>query len=102
MSMPKIECCHVDICCAAASLLQSIALEEAAISHIINAEGEKIQKAIDLCETDVDDLIKVNNSVESLIEKLTSLEMVLKSKIDAIKPIIEECHFPKPPKCDCD
>lgn len=42
MSMPKIECNHIDTCCAAASLLQSIALEEAAISHILNAEGEKL------------------------------------------------------------
>ncbi len=29
MSMPKIECEHIDKCCAASSLLQSIALEEA-------------------------------------------------------------------------
>ena len=29
---------------AASSLLESIALEEAAISHILNAEGEKLQK----------------------------------------------------------
>ena len=43
MSMPKIECPNIDKCCAASSLLQSIALEETAISHILNAEGEKIK-----------------------------------------------------------
>lgn len=48
MSMPKIECEHIDKCCAASSLLQSIALEETAISHILNAEGEKLQKGISL------------------------------------------------------
>ncbi len=40
MSMPKIECTNISKCCAAASLVQSIALEETAISHILNAEGE--------------------------------------------------------------
>lgn len=44
MSMPKIECSHIDKCCTAASLLQSIALEETAISHILNAEGENCRK----------------------------------------------------------
>ena len=44
MSMPKIENIDIDKCSAASALLQSIALEEAAISHILNAEGEKIQK----------------------------------------------------------
>lgn len=48
MSMPKIECEHIDKCCATSSLLQSIALEETAISHILNAEGEKLQKGISL------------------------------------------------------
>lgn len=46
MSMPEIECKHMDECCAASSLLQSIALEGAAISHILNAEGEKLQKVL--------------------------------------------------------
>lgn len=44
MSMPTIECNNIDKCCAASSLLQSIALEETAISHILNAEGENYRK----------------------------------------------------------
>ena len=48
MSMPKIECEHIDKCCAASSLIQSIALEETAISHILNAEGEKISECINV------------------------------------------------------
>lgn len=46
MGMPVITCCDIDKCCAASSLLQSIALEEAALAHILNAEGEKLQKAL--------------------------------------------------------
>lgn len=45
MSMPKIECTNIDKCCAASSLVQSIALEETALSHILNAEGEKSRRS---------------------------------------------------------
>lgn len=99
MSMPKIECTNINKCCAASSLLQSIALEETAISHILNAEGEKLQKAISL-DCDQKDLLKVNKSVEDMIEKITSLEMVLKSKLDLIKPILDDCDS-KPHKPEC-
>ncbi|MGN0351745.1 MAG: hypothetical protein ACI4ES_08835 [Roseburia sp.] len=64
--MPCIECSHIDKCCAASALLQSIALEETAISHILDAEGEKLQKAISIsCEQK--DLIEINKSVEDMI-----------------------------------
>lgn len=101
MSMPVIECNNVDKCCAASSLLLSIALEETAISHILNAEGEKLQKVIGSCNPSIDDLIEINSSVESMIDKITSLEIILKSKIDTIKPILDECHNKKPHKKEC-
>lgn len=91
MSMPKIECTNIDKCCAASSLVQSIALEETALSHILNAEGEKIQKVLSLHTCDPDQILEVNRSVESMIEKVTSLELVLKSKLDLIIPILEDC-----------
>lgn len=99
MSMPRIECHDVDKCCAASSLLQSIALEETAISHILNAEGEKLQKAISLdCEQKV--LIEVNKSVENMVDKITSLEIVLKAKLDLIMPLLDDCEK-KPHKKEC-
>ena len=89
MSMPKIECTNIDKCCAAASLVQSIALEEAAISHILNAEGEKIQKALSLsCNTK--ELIEVNKSVADMVDKITALEVILKSKLDLIIPVLDD------------
>lgn len=96
MSMPKIECSHIDKCCAASSLLQSIALEETAISHILNAEGEKLQKAVSI-SCSKKELIEINKSVEDMVDKITSLEIVLKAKLDLIKPILEDCEE-KPPK----
>lgn len=99
MSMPKIECSHIDKCCAASALLQSIALEETAISHILNAEGEKLQKAISISCT-LKELLDINESIGNTIDKITNLELVLKSKLDLIKPLLDECDK-KPPKAEC-
>lgn len=99
MSMPKIECSHVDKCCAASALLQSIALEETAISHILNAEGEKLQKAISL-SCSQKELLEINESIGNTVDKITGLEIVLKSKLDLIKPILDECDK-RPPKPEC-
>ena len=87
MSMPKIECADIDKCCAASSVLQSIALEETAISHILNAEGEKIQKVLSLHNCDCKDILEVNKSVQDTVDKITSLEIVLKAKLDLIIPL---------------
>lgn len=100
MSMPKIECVDINKCCAASSLLQSIALEETAISHILNAEGEKIQKALSLHNCDCKDILEVNKSVQDMVEKITNLEMVLKAKLDLVIPLFDDCDK-KPPMTDC-
>lgn len=92
MSMPKIECTQIDKCCAASSLIQSIALEETAISHILNAEGEKIQKVLCMELCDCKDILEVNKSVQDTIDKVTDLEMVLKAKLELILPIIDDCR----------
>lgn len=91
MSMPKIECTDIDKCCAASSLLQSIALEETALSHILNAEGEKLQKAIAMESCSQKDLLEINESVKDMIEKITSLELILKAKLELILPVLEGC-----------
>lgn len=100
MSMPKIECTNIDKCCAASSLVQSIALEETAISHILNAEGEKIQKVLSLHNCDCKDILEVNKSVQDTVDKITSLEIILKAKLDLITPFLEDCDK-KPPKPEC-
>ena len=94
MSMPEIKCSNIDKCCAASSILQSIALQEAGLAHIINAEGEKLQKIISKCDSSSDDLLDANTSVESMIEKITTLEVILKNKIDSVVPILDNCKKP--------
>ena len=104
MSMPKIESTDINRCSATAALLQSIALEEAAISHILNAEGEKIQKVLSLHSCDCTDILEVNKSVQETIDKITQLEVVLKAKLDLIVPLLEDCcekkKHPKDDKCN--
>ena len=63
--------------------LQSIALQEAALAHILNAEGEKIQRVV--CEAKcVDDLLNVNESVTNTIQAVSTLEEMLKDKAIAV------------------
>lgn len=70
---------------AITDLIESIALEEAALSHILNAEGENIQKIIALNNTSIDIVLKTNKSVKNMINSISNLEITLKSKLDLFK-----------------
>lgn len=37
------------------------------------------------------DLLAVNKSIEDMVDKITELEIVLKSKLDLIRPILQHC-----------
>jgi hypothetical protein len=64
-------------------LLASIALEEIALAHILNAEGEKIQKSLEGHPT-IDDMLKVNQSVRSVMKAAIMKEMLLLFKLQEI------------------
>jgi hypothetical protein len=74
------------------SILMSIAMEEAALSHILNVEGEKIQYALTNC-ADIQEVIEVNESVTSLLEQIIDLQIILKHKMKLAKDFL-------PPKSD--
>ncbi|MEG1500198.1 MAG: hypothetical protein RR400_03955 [Clostridia bacterium] len=76
-----------DVC----SVMESVALQECALSHILNAEGEKIQNAV-AKDVSIKDLLCINDSVANTIQEVTSLEIVLLNKLKAVT-----CH-PCPPK----
>ena len=67
---------------AVTDLILSVALQEAALAHIMNAEGEKMQKIIAMDNVDVDELMKLNKSVTQLISAISRLEMLFTAKLE--------------------
>lgn len=84
MTMPVISPSTTTPCQAITDLLESIALQEAGIAHIINAEGEKIQRALAIEDVTIDDLVTINQSVADTLTKIIKLEMVLEFKLEEI------------------
>ena len=86
MSMPII--CKsnnpVTMCQAVTDLIESIALEETALSHILNAEGEKLQRVIGFECVDFAQLMEVNDSVANMVAVVSGLEQTLKEKLEFV------------------
>jgi len=111
--MPKFPDIDPDITCESAlnMILASIAMEELALSHIINAEGEKLQYVLGTLEKrcdkglrpDVDEVLKVNQSITCLLDSVSQNQMILKNKMDkALHALSEICPgSPCPPKPPC-
>lgn len=82
-------------------ILASIAMEELGLSHIINAEGEKIQYIIkkldEECDPSNDELLAVNASVESLLQTIMETQLVLKSKMQRVLETIDNGIGPTGP-----
>ena len=71
------------MCEAASQIMGSIALGEAALAHIMNAEGEKIQTAI-ANTNDIDKMLEVNASVANMLEHVNRLEQTLLAKLQLL------------------
>ena len=101
MSMPSFPPNGADLTReeALTMIIASIAMEELALSHILNAEGEKLQYVLGTlpgakacaCPRDV---LAVNKSVTALVEAVTQNQMLLKNKLEKV---LEFC--PAPPPC---
>jgi len=73
-----------------AQILTSIAMEEIGLSHIINAEGEKIQYVLGTLEGQqlqqpptVDQILEVNESVKDMLSQVSFSQMFLMGKMQA-------------------
>ena len=101
MSMPSFPPNGADLTQeeALTMIIASIAMEELALSHIINAEGEKLQYILGAlpgtnpCATP-QDVLAVNKSVASLLDVVAQNQMLLKSKLEKV---LEVCPLPPPP-----
>ncbi|MEG1834511.1 MAG: hypothetical protein RRZ68_04190 [Oscillospiraceae bacterium] len=80
MSMPVITPGTVTREQAISDIIESVALEETGLSHILNAEGEKIQAV--LKSGTIDQMLAVNASVKSMVNSVSRLELVLQMKLD--------------------
>ena len=69
-------------------ILSSIAMEELALSHILNAEGEKLQYILGTLEgttppeATIEDVLKVNDSVQKMLQTAMQKEMMLSNKME--------------------
>jgi hypothetical protein len=106
MSMPTISphIGGIDRNQALHSIIGSIALAEAALSHILNADGEKLQLAVSMTDerhqnfsnayedsdeigaqqAALDDLIKANESVNDTIFHVKNMETALQGKLGTV------------------
>ncbi|MEG1989359.1 MAG: hypothetical protein RR035_09240 [Oscillibacter sp.] len=88
MSMPVIVPGTTTTIQAINDLIESVALEETGLSHILNAEGEKIQKFVAMPGVTADQLLAVNASVQATVDAVTRLNMVLQSKLNLFAGLI--------------
>lgn len=72
-------------CQAITDLLVSVALQQAALSHILNAEGEKVQKILSFDQLTPETILQANRSVESMVNSISNLETILTDKIALFK-----------------
>ena len=81
MSMPVIKSGEGSRCQAVTDIIESVALEQTALSHILNAEGEKIQAILEVAKS-ADEMLAVNKSVESMVNSITRLEVILQGILE--------------------
>jgi len=70
-------------------LLTSIAFEELGLAHIIRAEAEKIKHVLEHGTPEVEDLLKINKSVERMLRKVIMKEMLLSFKLEDVLELAE-------------
>lgn len=82
MSMPIITPSTVTRPQAITDLIESVALEQTGLSHILNAEGEKIQAFVAMAGVSPEQLLLANTSVQHMVNAVSRLEMILQSKLE--------------------
>lgn len=91
MSMPIITPSTTTRPQAISDIIESVALEQTGLSHILNAEGEKIQKVV--ANGTIDQMMEVNKSVQSMVNTVSRLEMILQYKLE----LFQDCLCPPVP-----
>lgn len=100
MSMPNIPDVNPEINITKQDALNltivSIAMEELALAHILNAEGEKIQYVLgtlegsDPGEITICDIMEVNKSIQKTLRDIIKTEMLLQFKMEDVIELSED------------
>jgi len=91
-----------------AQILTSIAMEEIGLSHIINAEGEKIQYVLGTLEDGqqlpqpptLQQILEVNDSVKDMLGQVSFSQMFLMGKMQAALNAFQKTPNPPTPSVD--
>jgi len=67
---------------AITGLIESVALQKASLSNILNAESEKMQAVLGMDDLTPEQLLELSGSVQQMINAITRLEIMLQSKLD--------------------
>jgi len=86
-------------------ILSSIAMEELALSHILNAEGEKLQYVLGTLDESelpvpltIDEIIDINQSVKDMVQQVGFTQMLLLGKMtEALRAYEKSGENPPPP-----
>lgn len=81
---------------AVVDLMESIALQESALSHILCAETQKMKVALSMEELDLCKLLEVNDSATNMVHAVANLELVLKEKLEFIA---NNLYYPSTGNC---
>ena len=80
-------------CKAISELIDAVAEQQEALARILEAEHRKIEKATQLNNVTVEDLLEIDKSVERILAAVTRLELALQLKLD----LFSECLCPDAP-----
>lgn len=69
---------------AVIDLLESIAMQETALSHILCAESQKMKTAMNMDDLDLCKLLEVNDSATNMVHAVANLELLLKDKLEFV------------------
>lgn len=75
-------------------LIESVALEEAALAAIANAEGAKIQRFAAMPDVTPEMLLCLNKNVADMIDSISLLESIIRQKLNIV-----DCQISGQPNC---
>ncbi len=78
---------------AITDVIESIAMEEKAVSKILDAEAKKICEAINVCRPNIQDFLSIDQSVCDCIKSLIKLQMLLQFKLEEIKDFLDDSDY---------